>query len=181
MENNIEKTLCCWLCTSGPISISARTDRRGYCPGICQHPSVKFTLLCCQRFQYEPNKNSFLAGESIAISADFENHSSRTIIPYATLHQTQTFFANGKSRVRGTKFTVLTGKLLFLCAVADKGLLMRFPCRPWFQGKIILHNFRHQCMSASISNSLQGYQWHLVIGQPGMLNYSKFLLCRPAL
>ncbi len=33
VENNIEKTLCCWLCTSGPISISARTDRRGYCPG----------------------------------------------------------------------------------------------------------------------------------------------------
>ncbi|XP_064653310.1 arrestin domain-containing protein 3-like isoform X2 [Lineus longissimus] len=80
VENSVEKTLCCWLCTSGPISISARTDRRGYCPG-----------------------------ESIAISADFENHSSRTIIPYATLHQTQTFFANGKSRVRGTKFTVLTG------------------------------------------------------------------------
>ena len=51
----------------------------------------------------------FFSGESIAISADFENHSSRTIIPYATLHQTQTFFANGKSRVRATKFTVLTG------------------------------------------------------------------------
>ncbi|KAK2174398.1 hypothetical protein NP493_802g03054 [Ridgeia piscesae] len=80
VENNTEKLLCCWLCTSGPISINARTDRRGYCPG-----------------------------ESIAISADFENHSSRTVIPYATLHQTQTFFANGKSRLRATKFTVLTG------------------------------------------------------------------------
>ncbi|CAH1797054.1 unnamed protein product [Owenia fusiformis] len=80
VENSVEKTLCCWLCTSGPICINARTDRRGYCPG-----------------------------ESIAISADFENYSSRTIIPYATLHQTQTFFANGKSRVRSTKFTVLTG------------------------------------------------------------------------
>lgn len=80
VENNMEKILCCWLCTSGPISVSARTDRRGYCPG-----------------------------ESIAISAEFENHSSRTVIPYATLHQTQMFFANGKTRIRGTKFTVLTG------------------------------------------------------------------------
>ncbi|XP_023932175.1 arrestin domain-containing protein 3-like [Lingula anatina] len=80
VENSVEKSLCCWLCISGPISVCARTDRRGYCPG-----------------------------ESIAISADFENHSSRTIIPYATLHQTQTFFANGKSRLRSTKFTVLTG------------------------------------------------------------------------
>ncbi|XP_041371561.1 arrestin domain-containing protein 3-like [Gigantopelta aegis] len=80
VECSIEKTLCCWLCTSGPISITARTDRRGYCPG-----------------------------ESIAISAEFDNHSSRTVIPYATLYQTQAFFANGKSRVRRTKFTVLTG------------------------------------------------------------------------
>ena len=53
----------------------------------------------------------FFSGESIAISAMFENYSSRTVIPYATLHQTQTFFANGKCRARGTKFTVLTGTI----------------------------------------------------------------------
>jgi len=51
----------------------------------------------------------YIIGESIAISAEFENHSSRTVIPMATLYQTQAFFANGKSRVRRTKFTVLTG------------------------------------------------------------------------
>ena len=33
VENSIEKNLCCWLCMSGPITISARTDRQGYCPG----------------------------------------------------------------------------------------------------------------------------------------------------
>ncbi|PVD20087.1 hypothetical protein C0Q70_20581 [Pomacea canaliculata] len=80
VENSVEKTLCCWLCTSGPISITSFTDRRGYCPG-----------------------------ESIAISAEFDNHSSRTVIPYATLYQTQAFFASGKSRIRRTKLTVLTG------------------------------------------------------------------------
>ncbi|WAQ97737.1 ARRD3-like protein [Mya arenaria] len=80
VESSVEKTLCCWLFTSGPISITARTDRRGYCPG-----------------------------ESIAISAEFDNLSKRTVIPYATLYQTQTFFASGKSRIRKTKFTVLTG------------------------------------------------------------------------
>ncbi|GFN82444.1 polyprotein [Plakobranchus ocellatus] len=80
VESSVEKTLCCWLCTSGPISITSRTDRRGYCPG-----------------------------ESIAISAEFDNHSSRTVIPYATLYQSQAFFASGKSRIRRTKFTVLTG------------------------------------------------------------------------
>lgn len=51
----------------------------------------------------------FFPGESIAISAEFDNHSSRTVIPYATLYQSQTFFASGKSRIRRTKFTVLTG------------------------------------------------------------------------
>ncbi|KAM6111527.1 arrestin domain-containing protein 3-like [Phoenicopterus ruber ruber] len=28
-----EKTLCCWLCTSGPISLSAKIERKGYTPG----------------------------------------------------------------------------------------------------------------------------------------------------
>ena len=27
--------MCCWLCASGSISITARTDRKGYCPGRC--------------------------------------------------------------------------------------------------------------------------------------------------
>lgn len=80
VENQAEKTLCCWFCLSGPISLHARTDRRGYCPG-----------------------------ESIAITADFENLSGRLIIPRATLHQTQTFVAGGKSRSRCNKFTIVTG------------------------------------------------------------------------
>ncbi|XP_014661544.1 PREDICTED: arrestin domain-containing protein 3-like [Priapulus caudatus] len=80
VESGAEKMLCCWCLTSGPVSINARTDRRGYCPG-----------------------------ESIAITADFENYSSRPVIPHATLYQTQTFLAGGKSRSRRYKFTILTG------------------------------------------------------------------------
>lgn len=83
VESSVEKTLCCWCCTSGPISLYARTDRKGYCPG-----------------------------ESIAITADFENLSGRTVVPHATLHQTQTFLAGGKSRTRHCKFTTVTGVAL---------------------------------------------------------------------
>ncbi|XP_075536218.1 arrestin domain-containing protein 3-like isoform X1 [Dermacentor variabilis] len=83
VESSVEKTLCCWCCTSGPISLYARTDRKGYCPG-----------------------------ESIAITADFENLSGRTVVPHATLHQTQTFLAGGKSRSRHCKFTTVTGVAL---------------------------------------------------------------------
>ncbi|NXW60694.1 ARRD3 protein, partial [Eurystomus gularis] len=31
-----EKTLCCWFCTSGPISLSAKIERKGYTPAIYQ-------------------------------------------------------------------------------------------------------------------------------------------------
>ncbi|KAI7793458.1 arrestin domain-containing protein 3b [Triplophysa rosa] len=62
-----DKTLCCWFCTSGPISLSAKIERKGYTPG-----------------------------ESIQIFAEIENCSSRVVVPKAAVYQTQTFFAKGK-------------------------------------------------------------------------------------
>ncbi|KAM8828958.1 arrestin domain-containing protein 3-like [Spinachia spinachia] len=64
-----EKTLCCWFCASGPISLSAKIERKGYTPG-----------------------------ESIQIFAETENCSSRVVVPKAALYQTQTFFAKGKGK-----------------------------------------------------------------------------------
>ncbi|KTF74386.1 hypothetical protein cypCar_00036153 [Cyprinus carpio] len=64
-----EKTLCCWFCTSGPISLSAKIERKGYTPG-----------------------------ESIQIFAEIENCSSRMVVPKAAIYQTQTFFAKGKMK-----------------------------------------------------------------------------------
>ncbi|KAM6901275.1 arrestin domain-containing protein 3b [Lycodopsis pacificus] len=64
-----EKTLCCWFCASGPISLSAKIERKGYTPG-----------------------------ESIQIYAEVENCSSRVVVPKAALYQTQTFFAKGKGK-----------------------------------------------------------------------------------
>ena len=65
-----EKTFCCLCCTCGPISLSAKTDRGGYCPG-----------------------------ESIAISTEVENHSNRRITCVrATLKQEVVYYAGGYSR-----------------------------------------------------------------------------------
>ncbi|XP_040198050.1 arrestin domain-containing protein 3 isoform X2 [Rana temporaria] len=64
-----EKTLCCWFCTSGPISLSAKIERKGYTPG-----------------------------ESIQIFAEIENCSSRMVVPKAAIYQTQTFYAKGKMK-----------------------------------------------------------------------------------
>ncbi|XP_075960451.1 arrestin domain-containing protein 3a isoform X2 [Anarhichas minor] len=64
-----DKTLCCWFCTSGPISLSAKIERKGYTPG-----------------------------ESIQIFAEIENCSSRMVVPKAAIYQTQTFYAKGKMK-----------------------------------------------------------------------------------
>ncbi|MGH0160087.1 UNVERIFIED_CONTAM: hypothetical protein FKN15_058512 [Acipenser sinensis] len=42
-----EKTLCCWFCTSGPISLSAKIERKGYTLG--KDLNIPFQVLLCQK------------------------------------------------------------------------------------------------------------------------------------
>ncbi|XP_066448936.1 arrestin domain-containing protein 4 [Eleutherodactylus coqui] len=80
VQQSKEKTVGCWLCTSGPISLSARIGRKGYCNG-----------------------------EAIPIYAEIENGSSRLVVPKAAIFQIQSFIVHGKmkthrqmlARVRG--------------------------------------------------------------------------------
>ncbi|XP_043934272.1 arrestin domain-containing protein 4 [Protopterus annectens] len=65
-----EQTVGCWLLTTGPISLSAKIERRGYCNG-----------------------------EAIPIYAEIENCSSRLIVPKAAIFQVQTYLANGKTKI----------------------------------------------------------------------------------
>lgn len=60
--------------------MTAKTDRRGYCPG-----------------------------EIILLSAIFDNKGRRKAIPQASLFQMQTYNANGKHVVCTNKFNALTG------------------------------------------------------------------------
>lgn len=62
LSGSTDKTLHCLLCTSGPVSLTAKTDRGGYCPG-----------------------------ESIAISVEAENHTNRKMSIRATLKQKVVF------------------------------------------------------------------------------------------
>uniref|UniRef100_K7GER0 Arrestin domain containing 4 n=2 Tax=Pelodiscus sinensis TaxID=13735 RepID=K7GER0_PELSI len=64
-----EKMVGCWFFTSGPVSLSAKIERKGYCNG-----------------------------EAIPIYAEIENCSSRLIVPKAAIFQTQTYLANGKTK-----------------------------------------------------------------------------------
>ncbi|XP_069481159.1 arrestin domain-containing protein 4 [Ambystoma mexicanum] len=64
-----EKTVGCSFFASGPVSLSAKIERKGYCNG-----------------------------EAIPIYAEIENCSSRLIVPKAAIFQTQTYRSNGKSK-----------------------------------------------------------------------------------
>ncbi|XP_063170117.1 arrestin domain-containing protein 4 [Candoia aspera] len=64
-----DKMVGCWFFTSGPISLRAKIDRKGYCNG-----------------------------EVIPIYAEIENCSSRLIVPKAAIFQIQTYLVRGKMK-----------------------------------------------------------------------------------
>ena len=81
LSSSNEKTFCCFCCASGPISLSVKTDRGGYCPG-----------------------------ESIAISTEAENHTNRRITSVrATLKQVVVYHARGHSCASGKIIQRITG------------------------------------------------------------------------
>ncbi|XP_063050037.1 arrestin domain-containing protein 3-like isoform X2 [Engraulis encrasicolus] len=61
------KNLVCFCCVSGEVSIDAHMDRKGYIPG-----------------------------ETIKITAEFTNGTSRSFEPKAELNQTVTYYTNGR-------------------------------------------------------------------------------------
>ena len=64
-----QKMVGCWFFTSGPVSLSAKTERKGY-----------------------------WNGEATPIYAEIGNCSSRLIVPKAAIFQTQTYLASGKTK-----------------------------------------------------------------------------------
>ncbi|XP_078070919.1 arrestin domain-containing protein 3-like isoform X2 [Mustelus asterias] len=75
-----EKTICCCCCASGPISLNAKIERKGYMPG-----------------------------DSILIFAEIENHSSRKMVPSAAIYKIQTFHAQGRKKKATELVTQLQG------------------------------------------------------------------------
>uniref|UniRef100_A0A8C8SR00 Arrestin domain containing 4 n=1 Tax=Pelusios castaneus TaxID=367368 RepID=A0A8C8SR00_9SAUR len=75
-----EKMVGCWIFTSGPVSLSAKIERKGYCNG-----------------------------EAIPIYAEIENCSSRLIVPKAAIFQTQTYLASGKTQTFRTMVANVRG------------------------------------------------------------------------
>ncbi|XP_078127378.1 arrestin domain-containing protein 3b isoform X2 [Sander vitreus] len=49
-----EKTLCCWFCASGPISLSAKIERKGYTPDLTYSNSLSLSLSQSARLIFSP-------------------------------------------------------------------------------------------------------------------------------
>uniref|UniRef100_A0A4W3JMX1 Arrestin domain-containing protein 3 n=1 Tax=Callorhinchus milii TaxID=7868 RepID=A0A4W3JMX1_CALMI len=101
-EATNDKTLCCWCCSSGQISLRAKIEQMGY-----------------------------MQGEVIQIFAEFENISSRTVIPNAVINQIQTFIANRKSKIVSKIVARLQGDPLLPGATERwNGKVLQIPTSP---------------------------------------------------
>ncbi|XP_030639368.1 arrestin domain-containing protein 2 isoform X1 [Chanos chanos] len=75
-----EKVARAWYCNFGQVSITAKIDRKGYTPG-----------------------------EVIPVFAEFDNSTSRTVVPKAYITQTQTFIARGTMKQKRSVVATLCG------------------------------------------------------------------------
>ena len=72
LRDTVQKTICCWCCASGPITMTAETPRSGYC-----------------------------IGEVIPVTINIENGSSRVIQASVALQQRVVYTAQGHRRYGG--------------------------------------------------------------------------------
>lgn len=56
----------------------------------------------------------FVAGDTIGLSAEFENFTSRRLYPCASLYQRQYYYANDRQKMRTVRLVKFDGKLFFL-------------------------------------------------------------------
>ncbi|CAH2293118.1 arrestin domain-containing 2 isoform X1 [Pelobates cultripes] len=75
-----EKVAHAWYCNLGPVSITAKIDRKGYTPG-----------------------------EVIPIFAEIDNCTTRSVVPKAAIIQSQTFIARGTMKQKKCIVATLTG------------------------------------------------------------------------
>ncbi|KAM9101300.1 arrestin domain-containing protein 2 isoform X1 [Sarcophilus harrisii] len=76
-----EKIARAWYCNRGPVSITAKIDRKGYTPG-----------------------------EVIPIFAEIDNGTSRPVVPKAAIIQTQTFVARGARKEKRSVVASIVGE-----------------------------------------------------------------------
>lgn len=112
-----DKMARAWYRNFGQVSVTAKIDRKGYTPGASPTPetnnsSWKHSL--CRSFwkclEFLTHISS--AGEVIPVFAEFDNSTSRSVVPKAYIVQTQTFIARGTMKQKRSVVGTLCGDIV---------------------------------------------------------------------
>lgn len=103
-----------WYRNFGQVSVTAKMDRKGYTPGESLAPATtppENTVFVGQVARIS-NMLSLSAGEVIPVFAEFDNSTSRSVVPKAYIIQTQTFFARGTMKQKRSVVGTLCGDIV---------------------------------------------------------------------
>lgn len=105
-----------WYRNFGQVSVTAKIDRKGYTPGTTlapnTTPSVNEFFVDQITSSLVSNKLCLSTGEVIPVFAEFDNSTSRSIVPKAYITQTQTFIARGTMKQKRSVVATLCGDIV---------------------------------------------------------------------
>lgn len=89
--------------------MTAKIDRKGYTPG---ETSARRCCSSTARRPAIPDVGFLPAGEVIPVFAEFDNSTSRSVVPKAYIVQTQTFIARGTMKQKRAVVSTLCGDMV---------------------------------------------------------------------
>lgn len=99
-----------WYRNFGQVSVTAKIDRKGYTPGGSL--VAETAPPDAGQGSTKSNKCSLHTGEVIPVFAEFDNSTSRSVVPKAYIIQTQTFIARGTKKQKCSVVNTLCGDIV---------------------------------------------------------------------
>lgn len=105
-----------WYRNFGQVSVTAKIDRKGYTPGESSRLKQLLRKTQCLKPRLEAsviaNILSLSTGEVIPVFAEFDNSTSRSVVPKAYIIQTQMFIARGTMKLKRSVVGTLCGDIV---------------------------------------------------------------------
>lgn len=107
-----EKMARIWYRNCGQVSITAKIDRKGYTPGEGGNPPSHLRRASASQRRNSLTCRYYSPGEVIPVFAEFDNSTSRSVMPKAFITQTQTFIARGTMKQKRAVVATLCGDIV---------------------------------------------------------------------
>lgn len=101
-----------WYRNFGQVSVTAKIDRKGYTPGESSARRCSSLKVLKIWWSAIPDVRFLPAGEVIPVFAEFDNATSRSVVPRAYIIQTQTFIARGTMKQKRAVVSTLCGDIV---------------------------------------------------------------------